>query len=118
MTFKTCRRIQKSWDADHNELRLVLRLPKGFRFTAMQVGCGRISLEYYALDAPETLLRDSIDLQLPVRGAEAVHALREENGDEVLNIWVPRHSTTVPGCDAAARQPISAQPLGWGQVAV
>ncbi len=118
MTFLTRRKIQKNWDADHNELRLVLRLPKGYRFTAMQVGCGRITLEYFELQAPERVLHDSIDLQVPVRGDEAVHALREEDGAEVLNIWVPRHGVTVPGCDVAARQPVSDQSLRWGKLAV
>lgn len=118
MTFLTRRKIQKSWDADQNELRLVLRLAKGYRFTAMQVGCGRISLEYFDLRSPETILHDTIDLQVPVRGEEAVHALREENGEEVLNVWVPRHSVTALGCDLAARQTTSAQSLGLAKVAV
>ena len=118
MTFLTQRKIQKSWDCDSHELRLVLRLPQGYRFTGMDVHCGRVSLEYCSLENPETPLRDCIDLQVPVRGSEAVHALREDCGEEVLNIWVPRHHVTVPGLDGAARHTASSlRSLEWGQVA-
>jgi hypothetical protein len=118
MTFLTRRKLRKSWDCDARELRLVLRLPRGYRFTGMEIGCCRINLEYYAEDAPGVVLSDTLDLQVPVRGPEAIHALREENGEEVLNVWVPRHYVTVPGHDPAMRQlcPSAGMPL-WGEAA-
>lgn len=117
MTFLTRRILQKSWDCDAHELRLVLRLPRGYRFTAMDVGCCRVYLEYFHVDAPETLLRDAVDLQVPVRGPEAVHALREDCGDEVLNVWVPRQASTALGLDLAARQAQPSTLASWGQAA-
>ena len=103
MTFLTRRKIQKNWDCDSQELRLVLRLPKGYRFTAMQVGCSRVTVEYFRLEEPDHVQRDTLDLQVPVRGDEAVHALREESGEEVLNLWIPRHRCTILGRDPSAR---------------
>lgn len=117
MTFLTRRKIQKSWDCDSQELRLVLRLPKGYRFTGMQVGCSRVTVEYFCLERPDEPLRDTLDLQVPVRGEDALHALREENGEEVLNLWVPRHRCTIPGRDPAAHVVVPGLPSWGGQVA-
>lgn len=117
LTRLTRRKIQKSWDCDSQELRLVLRLPRGYRFTGMQVGCSRVTVEYFHLEAPDNVLCDCLDLQLPVRGEEAVHALREEGGEEVLNLWVPRHQATMPGYEPIASPSFAGGRAVMGQVA-
>lgn len=117
MTFLTRRKIQKSWECDSQELRLVLRLPRGYRFSGMQVGCSRVTVEYFQLEAPDTVLGDCLDLQLPVRGEEAVHALREEGGEEVLDLWVPRHQATMPGHEPVASPSLAGRPAVMGKVA-
>lgn len=116
MTFFTRRQIQKSWDCDSHELRLTLRLPRSYRFRGMQVSCSRVTLEYVHLDCPNQALVDTIDLQVPVRGDEGVHALREENGEEVLSLWVPRHRCTIPGRDPAVHPSAPCLPA-WDKVA-
>jgi hypothetical protein len=110
-TFWTRRKIRKSWDCDARELRLVLRLPKGYRFSGMQVGCARVVVEYFCLEEPDLALSDSFDLQVPVRGDEACHVLREDQGEEVLNVWVPRHLASSPGYDPSVpRGTLSGRP--------
>lgn len=95
---------------------MVLRLPKGHRFTAMRVSCSRVIVEYSQIGNPEVPLQDALELQVPVRESEAVHALRHENGEEILSLWIPRHQASQPGNDVMARQPTAAA-LGLCQVA-
>ena len=99
MTFLTRRKIRKSWDVDPHELRLVLRLPQGYRFAGMQVGCSRVSVDYFCLDNPDQPLHDVFDLQVPVRGEQACHTLREDQGEQVLYVWAPRQASSTPGFD-------------------
>jgi hypothetical protein len=80
-------------------------MPEGYRIEAMEVRCSHLHLEYVHVEEPQSILKDTLELQVPVRGEEAAYTTRFADGQHIVTLWLPRERTPKLGYDPCLSLP-------------